>query len=230
MSTEEFDRILRHTLADFRLSRGEKRTLANIVEQLGVDEQQLGVLRHRAFEIARQELLSPEAKDVVDWLEDVAKVLLPPTDSPAPAAEAYFSPGDDCPRKIANLLQRAKRKVDVCVFTITDDRITDALVETHDRGVPMRIITDDDKASDRGSDVDRLRRRGIALRVDRSPYHMHHKFAIFDNRRLLTGSYNWTRGADKNNEENLIVSEDPRLVRAFCQTFDQLWEKLENPK
>ena len=84
----------------------------------------------------------------------------------------------------------------------------------------MRIITDDAKADDLGSDIDRLGRPGIAVRVDRSPFHMHHKFAIVDGATLLTGSYNWTRGAARDNEENLIVTDEPRLVSAFASTFD----------
>jgi cardiolipin hydrolase len=62
--------------------------------------------------------------------------------------------------------------------------------------------------------------------VDRSPYHMHHKFAILDGATLLTGSYNWTRGAARDNEENLIVTDEPRLVNPFALTFEHLWAKL----
>ena len=58
----------------------------------------------------------------------------------------------------------------------------------------------------------------MAVRVDRSPYHMHHKFAILDAATLLTGSYNWTRGAARDNEENLIVTDEPRIVNPFAST------------
>ena len=141
-------------------------------------------------------------------------------------AEAYFSPGDDCPRAIGRLLASARRTADICVFTITDDRLSDAILDAHRRGVAVRIITDDAKAEDLGSDVGRFERAGIPMRVDRSPFHMHHKFAILDGATLLTGSYNWTRGAARDNEENLIVTDDPRLVAPFAATFDRLWEKL----
>ncbi len=40
--------------------------------------------------------------------------------------------------------------------------------------------------------------------------HMHHKFALFDGGRLLTGSYNWTRGAAETNYENVIDTTDPK--------------------
>jgi phosphatidylserine/phosphatidylglycerophosphate/cardiolipin synthase-like enzyme len=120
----------------------------------------------------------------------------------------------------------ARRSADLCVFTITDDRITRALLDAHRRGVRVRLVTDNDKACDRGADIQQIEVAGVAVKVDRTPFHMHHKFAIFDGVRLLNGSYNWTRGAANDNEENLIDTGDPRLLAAFQRRFDELWAKL----
>ena len=161
----------------------------------------------------------------MDWLEDVIKLLQTqsnPSQRPD-VAEAHFSPGDDCVRRIAGLLTRERSKVDICVFTITDDRISSAITDAHKRKVAVRIISDDDKATDRGSDIDRLADAGIPVRVDRTPYHMHHKFALFDDSLLLTGSYNWTRSAARNNEENFIVSGDYRFIEPYAELFERLW-------
>jgi phosphatidylserine/phosphatidylglycerophosphate/cardiolipin synthase-like enzyme len=54
---------------------------------------------------------------------------------------------------------------------------------------------------------------------------MHNKFALFDGKYALTGSYNWTRSAATSNEENLVVSNDSNLIRAFQGEFESLWEK-----
>lgn len=90
----------------------------------------------------------------------------------------------------------------------------------------IRIITDNDKAADEGSDADRLAAAGVPVRVDRTAYHMHHKFAIFDQKSLLNGSYNWTRSAAENNEENFVILDLPPLVSRFQKQFDQLWDSL----
>jgi phosphatidylserine/phosphatidylglycerophosphate/cardiolipin synthase-like enzyme len=45
-------------------------------------------------------------------------------------------------------------------------------------------------------------------------YFRHHKFALFDNARLLTGSYNWTRSAPEHNHENFVVTNSRKLVMA----------------
>jgi mitochondrial cardiolipin hydrolase len=141
-------------------------------------------------------------------------------------AEAWFSPHDDCPGRIINLFAEARSSVDVCVFTITDDRVSDSILAAHCEGIRIRIITDDDKAHDLGSDIDRLAAAGIPVRIDHSPFHMHHKFAIFDGRILLQGSFNWTRGAARDNQEDLVVTDDPRLVTAFGREFERLWTQF----
>jgi phosphatidylserine/phosphatidylglycerophosphate/cardiolipin synthase-like enzyme len=92
--------------------------------------------------------------------------------------------------------------------------------------VKLRVLTDNDKAFDRGSDIEEIGRAGVPVKVDRTPFHMHHKFAIFDRTRLINGSYNWTRGAANDNMENLVDTADPALVAAFAAHFEQLWAKL----
>ena len=227
MSQPEITKILKHTLSDYRLSRGERRALSGILQQLDVDERQLAVIRHQAFEIARDQTSDPEAKQLLSWLEDVAKVLLPQTTENETPDRAYFSPGEDCLRAIVNLLRRSSDTIDICVFTITDDRITDAIMQAKKAGTKIRILTDNDKAEDRGSDVGRLERAGIQVRVDKTDNHMHHKYALFDSKALLTGSYNWTRSAERYNEENIVVSHDRGLVQAFAKQFEKLWDDLK---
>jgi phosphatidylserine/phosphatidylglycerophosphate/cardiolipin synthase-like enzyme len=138
-------------------------------------------------------------------------------------AEAWFSPHDDCPGRIINLIGEAETTADICVFTITDDRISNSILAAHARGLRIRIISDNDKAFDLGSDIDRLAQAGLAVRIDRSPFHMHHKFAIFDNRILLHGSFNWTRGAARDNVESIVITDEPRLITAFGREFERLW-------
>ena len=228
MNPQEIDARLARTLEDRRLSRSERQDLGEFAASLTSDADRRVVLR-RAFEVARSALTNPDDRSIVGWLEDVVRTVREGGEAAVTSglAEAHFSPGEECPRAIARLMDRASRSVDVCVFTITNDRLADALIAAHRRGIAVRIVTDDAKAEDLGSDVPRFEGAGIPLRVDRSPFHMHHKFAIFDGSKLLTGSYNWTRGASRdNNEENLVVVDDPRLVAPFASTFERLWENL----
>lgn len=228
MAEASLEEVIRETLADFRLTRGEKRVISKLVSRIPDDEHQLAVARSFAFQLAKAELNDTKVIEVVDWLEDVLKALQPKHDSEnSERSEALFSPEDPCVQRISQLFARARKSVDVCVFTITDNRIRDAIADCHRRNVSIRIISDNDKSTDLGSDIDQLERLGVPVRVDRTEFHMHHKYAIFDRNRLLTGSYNWTRSAALNNEENFIVTSDHGLVRQFRDSFEKLWRKLK---
>jgi phosphatidylserine/phosphatidylglycerophosphate/cardiolipin synthase-like enzyme len=222
----DLDEALRRTLDDGRLSRGERTALGDLIDE--IDLPQLAHLRSRVFAIARAELERRPAAEVLAWAEAVTQLIAARSEARLEARrefrqEAWFSPDDACPRRIVEAIDAARETVDVCVFTLTDDRISAALAAASRRGVAVRLITDDEKSADPGSDVERLRGSGVAVRMDRTPFHMHHKFALFDRRTLLTGSYNWTRSADRDNHENFVVSEDPVLLRRFARQFDALW-------
>lgn len=228
MNASDIDAILASTLADRTLTRTERQALQAVLDDRKAGEAVLALFRSRAFELARTSVTDPRAREVISWLEDTVKALLPSRElRETSRVEAWFSPGEDPLRAIVRLIGEARGSADVCVFTLTDDRITRALLEAHEKGVRLRVVSDGDKALDPGSDIHRLHEAGVPVRVDRTQAHMHHKFAVFDRLRLLTGSYNWTRSAADQNHENVLVSDDPRLVQPFCRAFDDLWTALE---
>lgn len=222
----ELDRVLRDSVVDGVLDDEERFELREIGSGLSRDRARY--LRNRAFDLVRERWSRPEAAplELLRWLEQVVRTLDAGADPPPVEAQAWFAPGDDCLRRLRELCLGAKRSIDVCVYTISDDRLCEALVDAHLRGVAVRILSDDHKIHDAGSDVLRLRARGVDVRLDDSVFHMHHKFALFDGRRLASGSFNWTRSASEGNEENLVVTDDIRLIRAFAGRFERLWAKF----
>jgi cardiolipin hydrolase len=227
MDASEIDAILTATLADKQLTRSERRALQAVLDDRRASEAVLALFRSRAFALARDSVTDPRAREVISWLEETLQALLPTRRVPESSrVEAHFSPGEGPLRAIVKLIEEARGSIDVCVFTVTDDRLTRALIDAHQRGLRVRLVSDDDKALDAGSDVGRLSGAGIPVRLDRTAGHMHHKFALFDRMRLLSGSYNWTRSAADSNHENVLVSDDPRLVLPFCRAFDDLWNSL----
>lgn len=225
MDLSHVEQLLSKTFSDGLLSRGEREALRQLLEERRAGAQFRDAVRARAFALARASLVDPTAARALEWLEAVVAALAPPAPPRGHLAEVLFSPGDDCRRRIAALFDGARERADACVFTITDDRIAEAIAAAHRRGVRVRIVSDDEKAFDPGSDLELLARAGIPVGVDTSPCHMHHKFAIFDGRTALTGSYNWTRAAASDNAENLLVTDDPRVSGALQGEFDRLWER-----
>jgi len=226
MQKQQIDDLLKRTLDDFRVSRGEKRILEGMVQEHGDSVQHLGFLRHRAFAVARESIVGPEGIAAMEWLEDVIKVFQPREEPEQNSTQVYFSPGDDCPQIIVNQLERAGRSIDICVFTITDNRIADAIRDAFVRGIAVRVISDNDKSLDPGSDIERLMGLGVPVRIDQTDHHMHHKYAVFDQKTTLTGSYNWTRSADKHNDENFLITGEASINRAYLGHFDRLWDAL----
>lgn len=225
MDFDQLDQALRASSTDFRLDDEERFELRQTGAQSSIE--QLRRLRNAAFAIAREQIRAhpAEALALLRWLEQVVKTLDLSANVAAAAHSAYFTPGDACLRKLRELCGAARRALDVCVFTLADDRLTDAVLEAHRRGVRVRVVTDDDKRFDSGSDVARLAEAGIEVRLDHGPAHMHHKFALFDGKLLANGSFNWTRSASLSNDENLVVSNDTYLVRCFSGQFEALWER-----
>lgn len=230
MADDEFVGILQATLVDRKLTGSESKALDQFLAEHAATEEKSAFYRHQLFEVATAQMRDGEARELLEWIEAVLKRLTkwsaPKSAVGGAVHEACFSSIHDCPSRIGQLIDSCRSNLDCCVFTITDDRISDRIVAAHRRKVRVRIISDDDKAADLGSDVSRFLGAEIAVRVDRTPRHMHHKFALFDDELLLTGSYNWTRGAADQNLENFIVTDDGALVMAFRQEFDRLWRGL----
>lgn len=225
MNQKELERLFVETLDDHHFSRGERRALSELLRELDPPaDERLGLIG-RAFRLARDELHDRRDAEVLDWLEGLVRTLFPRRIPRR--GEAVFSPHQDCAARLVELLDAARSSAEICVFTITDNRLAKAILRAHGRGVAVRIISDDEKALDRGSDVFRLQEAGVAVRMDRSEDHMHHKFALFDRRLLANGSYNWTRSASERNRENISITDDARLVAAFGEEFDLLWETFE---
>ncbi len=228
MAERELDDILAQSFADGTLSRTERAALRAYVDEHLPREEQRGALRKRAFEMVSERLegaVRPEAaRGWLAWLEDVVRISL--LEAPrATRLEVLDSPGERVWRRIVSLTAECRESLDVCVFTVTHDPITRALLDAHQRGVRVRVIGDDEKSAEPGSDLRVLAAAGIEVRTDAEPAHMHHKFAIFDGRVVLTGSYNWTRAAAEANQDNVLVSDDPRAIAAYAEIFARVWDE-----
>ncbi|MGE8288076.1 MAG: phospholipase D-like domain-containing protein [Stenotrophomonas sp.] len=223
MDFDSLDRELRDSVQDRVLSPQEKVELRELGEELPPDR--VRFLRNRAFDIAREQIAAnpADALPLLKWVEQIVRTLDASADVPETLSSVYFSPGDACMQRLRGLCTSAKRSLDICVFTISDDRLTSVILDAHKRGVQVRIVSDNDKLYDDGSDIRRLHEAGIAVHVDHTQYHMHHKFALFDGKLLANGSFNWTRTATSYNDENLVVTNDRNLVRSFAQEFEDLW-------
>lgn len=215
--------ILEKTFEDRKVDSSEKAELFREFSPL--TREQRAFTRNKAFDMVKIAAREESAAPLLKWLEAIVKSL----DNSEPLnsqCEVHFSPGAECASALINLIRSAKRTLDICVFTISDNNISDEIIAANKRGVKIRIITDNDKTLDQGSDIDMLAEAGVPVRIDQTRHHMHHKFAVRDNKQLATGSFNWTRSASKYNHENLVIMDDQETVRRFGYEFERLWESF----
>jgi len=136
---------------------------------------------------------------------------------------ALFFPSEKSLEKLLSLLHSATTSLDVCVYSLTDDRISDTILQAHHRGVAVRLITDDEASKELGADAVRLSQSGVPVRMDNSPSLMHNKFCIINKTILITGSFNWTRSASSKNNENVCVVDNQELISYYANEFERLW-------
>ena len=57
--------------------------------------------------------------------------------------------------------------------------------------------------------------------------HQPDKFAVVDNKIVITGSFNWSPSAAHTNDETLLVIHSPQLAQHFTREMDRLWDTAE---
>jgi len=131
-------------------------------------------------------------------------------------------------------LESAQVSIDLCLFVVNSHQLTDAVLGNFDKKnkgrFRVRLVVDEGSVVSAGSAVTKFRSKGAFVRSPgiskKDGYLMHHKFAIIDDRILITGSFNWTMQAIMGNKENLIISNDQRLVQPFIQEFNKIWDEF----
>merc|ERR1712137_989791 len=123
-------------------------------------------------------------------------------------------------------LMRARHTIDVAVFTLTLDALSDTLIKQHQNGVRVRLITDHRQSFCKGADAQRMREAGLKVHSAAQRYCMHHKFAVVDGMTVINGSFNWTAQAACGNEENVVIYRKAReLSTQFSTAFEVMWGK-----
>ena len=217
MNVSTFQHELLETISTFGIKSRERSQLLRLAEKVEIDQQDYMRIRSKVFDMAKEQGIAG-----LDWLEDAMKIL-DRAKAITYTSTAYFSPDNSGRDELKNSLLESHKCIWVCVFTISDNDLSSALINRHKAGLEVKVITDDEKIHDKGSDIFKLKEAGVPVKVDASRHHMHHKFAIIDKETFINGSYNWTRSADEYNHENLILTKDEALVSAFTKEFNRLW-------
>jgi phosphatidylserine/phosphatidylglycerophosphate/cardiolipin synthase-like enzyme len=121
----------------------------------------------------------------------------------------------------ADMLQ-ARRQVDVAAFDFDSEPMVNALIELENRGVFVRMVTDEDNAG--LSSINRLRRNGISVVEDKRAGFMHNKFVVIDGRIVWTGSMNFTTNGVYCNNNNIVRLDSPELAANYTAEMSEMYD------
>lgn len=133
--------------------------------------------------------------------------------------QVFFSPKGGCTEAVVANLDSAKSNVLVQAYSFTSAPIAKALVDAHKRGVKVEVILDKSQKSEKYSSADFLKNSGIPTFIDSRHAIAHNKVMVIDGRAVLTGSFNFTKAAEENNAENLLVIQDAALAAKYAANW-----------
>ncbi|HID19237.1 TPA: DUF1669 domain-containing protein [Candidatus Bathyarchaeota archaeon] len=142
--------------------------------------------------------------------------------------EVYFAPEDGVEAQIIEEIEKAERNVYFATFTFTSKPIAKALIEKARQGVTVKGIYESFQAGGRYSTYSLLKVSGIEVIKDRNPAVMHHKFFVIDSETVITGSFNPTKHANVDNDENIVIIHNPQVAQQFTAEFERLWAEWHN--
>ena len=150
----------------------------------------------------------------------------PITSVPPIAVETYLTPYDDVEGRFLQFLDQAKNRCYIASYSITNPEIINKLIQLHDRGIDVEVLTDKTQAAGKKEQIALaiLAEDHIPVFAGRSVAHalMHCKFCVIDDHLVEDGSWNFTVSANK--EDNILnfIDSKPRAAR-----FLTYWLKIQ---
>ncbi len=138
-----------------------------------------------------------------------------------PPAQVYFSPGGGCTDAIVKEIGKAKQEILVQAYSFTSKDIAKALVDAHKRGIKTEIILDKSNRSKKYSAGDFTAHMGILTHIDSAHSIAHNKIMILDKETVITGSFNFTKAAEKHNAENLLILKNKDLAKQYTENWNR---------
>ena len=139
--------------------------------------------------------------------------------------ELNIPPGQDFINRTVGGLNAENTRVDVMMYRIDDDRATGAMLNAHNRGVPIRLIVDPDMYRDPtrhtiADDFDRLWAAGIPMKITVHQGINHGKLTLLHGQRMtIFGSSNWTKPSANSQHENNWFTTQAFIFDYFLQFF-----------
>ena len=136
-----------------------------------------------------------------------------------------FFPSKNSENVILDLLNKAITSVDICVYLIVHPDFIQTIKNIASKGIKVRLITDVNNTGNLRSIFDGT--SNIQMKTDTTKSALvHNKFVVIDNSITITGSFNWTKRAVNDNEENVVILYGEPSSSIFTTQFETLWNNF----
>jgi HKD family nuclease len=135
----------------------------------------------------------------------------------------------DIRKKIQQNIDQSKDSILVAVAWLTSKDLLGQLIDKLENGCKVEVIISD-HFENRRLTYDKFIAKGgqVYIVSTQSGKFLHYKFAIFDNTKIIAGSYNCTNSAEFYNHEFVIQSDESQLIKQFGIRFDNLKKIVTN--
>ena len=141
-------------------------------------------------------------------------------EAPHTQCACYFSPNGGCTDAIVREIESARRAVELEGYSFTSRPIGSALVAAAKRGVRVTLVLDASQTSEHRAEAIYVARAGIPVFLDARHAIAHNKIVLIDDQTIITGSFNFTRAAEQDNAENILILHDfPKLQSSYEDNF-----------
>lgn len=139
-----------------------------------------------------------------------------------PKTTICFTPGNKCTEHITDTIDKSKRSILVQAYEFTSRPIAESLIRAKNRGIDVKVVLDESQIHSKYSIINELFKQNIPIWIDFKPAIAHSKLMIIDNRKIITGSFNFTHSAQERNAENLlIISKNRSLVDQYSKNWHE---------
>lgn len=125
------------------------------------------------------------------------------------------------------------QKIDIVMYRITNDRYTNTTIEAVNRGIPVRLLTEQDeyRNPERQWDaynVDLMYNAGVQIKI-RAHQGLNHEKAVllYGQGMTIFSSSNWTGPSSNFQQENNYFSQKPWFFSWFVNHFERKWNSTE---
>jgi phosphatidylserine/phosphatidylglycerophosphate/cardiolipin synthase-like enzyme len=143
--------------------------------------------------------------------------------------QVLFSPEDGVAKYVVQRLKAAKTNIRFLAFSYTADDIATTMIARKQAGLVVQGVFEKQNASGSDAEYAKLKSGGVDVLEDSNCYILHHKVIVIDERTVITGSYNFTGSAERDNDENLVIVDDPNLARAYLEEFQRVYAQAQVP-